>query len=119
MSVVPEPVIVRPYEAESRDRTTVVAIDGDGSIVGRATLSCLYGPRAEVHLELAPSPTITLALIAALEREARKHRLARLELDATRLSEATVAALRRWRPVTNELRASHLHLTWPTTPVNS
>ena len=45
--------------------------------------------------------------------------LLRLELDASELSDATVEALRRWRPVTEERRASHLYLTWPTTPVTS
>ena len=119
MSAAPDPVVVRPSEPETLDHAAVVAVDGDGSIVGRATLSRLYGLRAEIQLELAPSTTITLALIDALEREARKRRLVRLELDAAALSDSTVAALRRWRPVADERRASHLYLTWSTTPVNS
>ena len=82
MSALPDPVVVRPSGPETLDRAAVVAVDGDGSIVGRATLSRLYGPRAEIHLELAPTTTITLALIDALEREARTRRLVRLELDA-------------------------------------
>ena len=119
MSAVPEPVVVRPSEPETVDHAAVVAVDGDGSIVGRATLTRLYGLRAEIRLELASSATITLALIDALEREARKRRLVRLELDAVPLSDSLVAAVRRWRPVADELRTSHLFLTWPTTLVNS
>ncbi|MGZ4270114.1 MAG: hypothetical protein ACXVFT_14725 [Solirubrobacteraceae bacterium] len=119
MSAVPDPVAVRASEPETLDRAAVVALDGDGSIVGRATLSRLYGPRAEVRIELAPTTTITLALIDALEREARKRGLVRLELDAVALSDSSVAALRRWRPVADEVRASHQYLTWSTTPVNS
>jgi hypothetical protein len=119
MSSVPDPVAVRPSEPESIDDAAVVAVDRDDSIVGRATLSRLYGLRAEIRLELAPTTTVALALIAALEREARKRRLVRLELDAAALSDATVVALRRWRSVANELRASQLYLTWSPTPVNS
>jgi hypothetical protein len=119
MSAVPDPVAVRPSEPESIDDAAVVAVDRDDSIVGRATLSRLYGLRAEIRLELAPTTTVALALIAALEREARKRRLVRLELDAAALSDATVVALRRWRSVANELRASQLYLTWSPTPVNS
>ena len=119
MSAAPDPIAVRPSEPETLDRTAVVAVDADGSIIGRATLSRLYGLRAEIHLELAPSTTITLALIDALERKARQRRLVRLELDAEGLSDPTIEAVRRWRSVTEELRASHLFLTWPTTLVNS
>ena len=119
MSAAPNPVVVRPSEPDSLDFATVVALDGDDSIVGRATLSRLYGLRAEIQLEHAPSTTIALALIDALEREARKRRLVRLEIDAVALTDPVVAALRRWRPVTDERRASHLYLTWSTTPVNS
>jgi hypothetical protein len=118
MSAVPDSVVVRPSDPETLDHAAVAAVDGDGSIVGRATLSRLYGLRAEMMLELAPCATITLALVDALEREARKRRLVRLELDAVGLSQPVLAALRRWRPVANELRGSHLYLTWPTTPVN-
>jgi hypothetical protein len=42
-----------------------------------------------------------------------------VELDAVQLSDSLVAAVRRWRPVADEIRASHLYLTWPTTLVNS
>ena len=119
MSALPDPFAVRRSEPETLDRAAVVAVDRDGSIVGRATLSRLYGLRAEIQLELAPTTTITLALIDALEREARKRRLVRLELDADAVTQSTVAALRRWRPLADELRASHAYLTWSTTPVNS
>ena len=119
MSAVPHPVLVRSSEPETLDRAAVVAVDGNGSIVGRASLSRLYGMRAEIHLELAPSTSVTLALIDALEREARKRGLQRLELDAVLLSDSTVAALRRWRPIVCEVRASHTYLTWSTTPVSS
>jgi hypothetical protein len=119
MSAAADPVVVRSSEPESVDRATVVAVSGDGSILGRASLSRLYGMRAEIHLELAPTTTIALALIDALEREARKRRLERLELDAVVLSDSTVAALRRWRPIADEVRAPHTYLTWSTTPVSS
>jgi hypothetical protein len=119
MSAAPDPVLVRSSEPETLDRATVVALDANGSIVGRASLSRLYGMRAEIDLELAPTTTVALALINALEREARKRRLERLELDAVVLSDSTVAALRRWRPIGDELRASSTYLTWSTTPVNS
>ena len=119
MSAVSDPVAVRPSGPETLDRAAVVAVDGAGSIVGRATLSRLYGFRAEIYLELAPSPSITFALIDALEREARRRRLARLELDATGLSDPIVEAFHRRRSVAGELRASHPYLTWSTTPVNS
>lgn len=119
MSAAPDPVAVRPSEPASIDRAAVVAVDGDGSIIGRATLSRLYGLRAEIRLVLAPTTTVALALIDALEREARIRRLVRLDLDAAALSDPTVEALRRWRSVTDERRGSHLYLTWPTTLVNS
>ena len=119
MSAAPDPILVRASEPETLDRAAVVAVNRDGAIVGRATLSRLYGLRAEVNLELAPTTTVALALIDALEREARKRRLVRLELEADAVPESTVAALRRWRPLTDELRASHPYLTWPTTSVNS
>ena len=118
MSVLSEPLSVRLADPETLDRAAVVAVDTNGTIVGRATLSRLYGLRAEIELDLAPSTTIALALVDALEREARKRRLSRLEVDASGLSESVVVALRRWRPVAAELRATHLYLTWPTTLVN-
>jgi hypothetical protein len=119
MTTVPDPVVVRPSEPATLDHAAVVAVDAGGSIVGRAALSRLYGLRAEIRLELAPSTTIALALVDALEREARKRGLARVELDAVALSDSVVAAVRRGRPVADELRTSHLYLTWPTTLVNS
>jgi hypothetical protein len=119
VSALPDPIVVRPSGPGTLDRAAVVAVDDDGSIVGRATLSRLYGPRAEIHLELAPTTTITLALIDALEREARTRRIARLELEADAVTQSTVAALRSWRPVADELRATHAYLTWSTTLVNS
>jgi hypothetical protein len=119
MSAVPDPIVVRPSDPQTLDHAMVVAVDGDGSIVGRATLSRLYGLRAEIQLQQAPSATTAIALVDALEREARQRGLMRLEFDAVDLSESVVAALRRWRPVTDELRASHPYLTWPTTLVNS
>ena len=119
MSAVLDPVVIRAAEPESLDHAAVVAVDANGSIVGRAALSRLYGLRAEIHLELAPTTTIALALVDALEREARTRGLVRLELDAVALSDSLVAAVRRWRPVADEIRSSHLFLTWPTTLVNS
>jgi hypothetical protein len=119
MNAAPDPVVVRPSEPETLDHAAIVAVDVDGTIVGRATLSRLYGFRAEIQLELAPSTTVALVLVDALEREARKRRLVRLEVDAAGLSEPVVTALRRWRPVASELRVAHLYLTWPTTPMNS
>lgn len=119
MSAVSDPVVVRLSDPETLDRAAVVALDSEGSIVGRATLSRLYGLRAEIQLELAPSTMVALALVDALEREARKRRLVRLEVDAASLSESVVTALRRWRSIATELRATHLYLTWSTTPVNS
>ena len=119
MTAVTNPVVVRPSEPETLDRAAVVAVDAVGSIVGRAALSRLYGLRAEIRLELAPSTPIALALVDALEREARTRGLVRVELDAVPLSDSLVAAVRRWRPVADEIRTSHLYLTWPTTLVNS
>jgi hypothetical protein len=119
MSAVPDPVVVHSSEPQTLDRAAVVAVEGNGSIVGRASLSRLYGTRAEIHLELAPTATVTLALIDALEREARKRGLERLELDAVVLSDSTVAALRRWRPIADEVCVSRTYLTWSTTLVNS
>jgi hypothetical protein len=119
MSAVAHPVLVRSSEPETLDRATVVALDGDGAIVGRASLSRLYGMRAEIHLELAPTPTVALALIDALEREARTRALVHVELDTVALSNPLLGAVRRRRPVADEIRGSHLFLTWPTTLVNS
>ena len=108
MTAVTNPVVVRPSEPETLDRAAVVAVDAGGSIVGRAALSRLYGLRAEIQLELAPSTPIALALVDALEREARKRGVVRVELDALALSDSLVAAVRRCRPVADELRTWHL-----------
>jgi hypothetical protein len=109
-------MIVRPTGPETIDRSAVVAVDGVGAVVGRATLSRLYGSRGELELELAPNTTVALALVDAIEREAHTRGLARLELDASNASERVVAALRRWRPVSDERRGLRPYLTWPTTP---
>jgi hypothetical protein len=115
MSATSDAVTVRRSEPETLDHAAVVAVDVDGSIVGRATLSRLYGFGAAIDLELAPSTSVALALVDALERDARRRRLVRLELDTANVSEPVVAALRRRRPVAAERRANSLHLTWPTT----
>jgi hypothetical protein len=119
MSAGPDLVLVRSSEPETLDRAAVVAVDEDGTVVGHATLSRLYGLRAEIQLGLAPSTTIALALVDALEREARRRGLLRVELDVVALSDSLVGAVRRRRPVADEIRTSHLFLTWPTTLVNS
>jgi hypothetical protein len=120
MSVVAHHVLVRSSsEPETPERAAVVALDGDGAIVGRASLSRLYGMRAEIDLELAPTTTVALALIDAVERGARTRGLVHVELDTVALSDSLVGAVRRRRPVADEIRGSHLFLTWPTTLVNS
>jgi hypothetical protein len=50
MSAVTDPVVVRSSGPETVDHATVVT----GVSVGRATLSRLYGLRAEIRLELDP-----------------------------------------------------------------
>jgi hypothetical protein len=116
MSAAPEPLTVRASGPESLDRVEVVALDAIGSVVGHATLSRLYGSRAELELALAPTTTVALALVDAMEREAHARGLSRLELDATAPSERVLAALRRWRAVSDERRGRRPYLTWPTTP---
>lgn len=116
-----DPVLVRPAEPTTRDRASVVALGADGAIVGRATLSRLYGARGEVQLELAPTSAIALALIDKLEGSARGRGLARVELDPKHLSDDVIAALRRSRPTCDDHRSAHqpfgedLPLTWPIT----
>ena len=119
MSAVPVPLTVRPSGAETVDRAEVVALDATGAVVGRATLSRLYGSRAELDLELAPTTTVALALVDAIERAAQSRGIARVELDATVASERVVCALRRWREVSDERRGIRVYLTWPTTPSSS
>jgi hypothetical protein len=111
-----DPLSVRRSGRETLDRAEVVAIDAIGAVVGRAALSRLYGSRAALELELAPTTTVALALVGSMEGEALARGLGRLELDASGASPGVVAALRRRRPVTDERRGHRLHLTWPTTP---
>jgi hypothetical protein len=119
MSAVADSIVVRPSEPQTLDRAAVVATDADGSIVGRATLSRLYGLRAEIQLEVASSDAVEVALIAALEHVARERRLLRLELPAESASRTTATALRHGRHVTDERRRGLPYLTWPTTPLSS
>ena len=116
MSAVPDPLTVHPSGPESIDRAEVVALDPMGAVVGRATLVRLYGLRGEVRFEQAPTTTVALALIDALEQEARLRGLSRLELDAGAASQRIATALRRWRDISVEPRGVRVHLTWPTTP---
>jgi hypothetical protein len=119
MSAVADPIVVRPSEPQTLDRAAVVATDADGSIVGRATLSRLYGLSAEIQLELASSDAVEIALIDALEQVARERRLLRLELAARSASRTTATALRHGRYVRDERRRELPYLTWPTTPLSS
>lgn len=114
-----ERIVVRPSQPHTLDRAAAVAADGDGSVVGRATLSRLYGLRAKIELELTASDAVTIALIDALEQEARQRRLVRLELAARSVSLAIADALRQGRDATDERRGDLPYLTWSTTPVNS
>ena len=115
----PDPLTVRPAGTETVDRSDVIARDGAGAVVGRATLSRLYGSRGELELELAPTTTVALALVDAIEQSARSRGLARLEIDANEAAELVVAVLRRWRVVSEERRGLRLFLTWPTTTSRS
>jgi hypothetical protein len=119
MSAVADRIAVRPSESQTLDRAAVVAADTDGAIVGRATLSHLYGLRAEIQLELASSDAVAVALIDALEQVARERRLLRIELAARSVSQTTAAALRHGRHVADERRGELPYFTWPTTPLNS
>jgi hypothetical protein len=119
MAAVAKQIVIRASEPTTLDRAAVAAVDGDGWIVGRATLSRLYGLRAEIQLEMASSDAVALALIDALEQEARMRRLVRLELAARSVSRAVAGALRHTRPVSDELRRDLPYLTWPTTQLSS
>jgi hypothetical protein len=119
MSAVADPIVVRSSEPQTLDRAAVVATDADGAIVGRATLSRLYGLSAEIQLELASSDAVEIALIDALEQVARERRLLRLELAARSASRTTATALRHGRYVRDERRRELPYLTWPTTPLSS
>jgi hypothetical protein len=109
------PLFVRASGSQTLDHASVVALGADGAIVGRATLSRLYGARGEVQIGLAPTTAIALALIAAIEGNARARGLASLELDPSGLPGEVIAALRRSRPARDEPCGKHLHLIWPTT----
>ncbi len=91
-------------------------MDAGGAIIGRATLSRMYGARGELQLEPAPSGTVGLALVEAIERAARERGLAQLELNATQTSDRLVAALRHARPTGEEQFGSNVWMIWPTTP---
>jgi hypothetical protein len=116
MSAMPDTLTVHPAAPVTVDRAEVVALDAVGAVVGRATLRRLYGSRAELTIEDAPTTSVALALVDAMEREAQLRGLARLELAMAAGSERVIAALRRWRDVTTESRGRHAYLTWPTTP---
>jgi len=111
----PDAVLVRASDPATADHASAVALGADGAIVGRATLSRLYGARGELQLELAPTTAIALALIDTLEDGARARGLAQLELDPEHVATGTVEALLRSRPTHERRRGTHLHLTWPTT----
>ena len=114
-SPVPDPVLVRAAEPSTVDNASVVALSVDGAIVGRATMSRLYGARAELRLDLAPTTAIALALIDTLEGSARARGIAQLELDLARAPVGAIEALRRSRPTHEQQRGNHVNLTWPTT----
>ena len=111
----PDAVLVRASDPATADHASVVALGADGAIVGRATLSRLYGARGELQLELAPTTAIALALIDTLEDGARARGVAELELDPGHAPAGAIQALRRSRPTHPRQRGDHLHLTWPTT----
>jgi hypothetical protein len=116
MSAGLDPLLVRPSGPMTLDRMSFVAVDGRETIVGRATLSRMYGARGELQLELARTGSVTLALVEAIERAARERGLAQLELNASQTGERLVAAVRHARPIHEEQFGSDLWMTWPTTP---
>jgi hypothetical protein len=115
MSASPDPLLVRPSGPATLDRTSFVAVDAVGTIVGRATLARLYGSRGELQLELARTGTVALALVGAVERAARERGLAQLELNASETADCLVAAIRHARPTRDEQLGGDLQVTWPTT----
>jgi hypothetical protein len=119
MSAGPDPLLVRPSAPGTLDHTSFVAVDAIGTIVGRATLSRMYGARGELELELAPNGTVALALIEAVERAACERGLAQLELNASQTSDSLLAAVRHARPTRDEQFGSDVWMTWPTTPPRS
>jgi hypothetical protein len=116
MSAGPDPLLVRPSGPGTLDRMSFVAVDGPETIVGRATLSRMYGSRGELQLELARTGTVALALVEAIERAARERGFAQLELNASQTSERLVAAVRHARTTREEQFGSDVWMTWPTTP---
>ncbi len=112
----PDPVLVRPTGPATLDSASLIAFDAIGTIVGRATLSRMYGARGELQLELARTGTVALALIDAVERAARDRGLVNLELNASKTADRLVAALRRARPTRDEQRGTDLRVTWTPTP---
>jgi hypothetical protein len=119
MSAVADRILVRLTEPQTLDRAAASAVDGGGSVVGRATLSRLYGLRAEIELDLATSDAVAIALIDALEREARRRRLVRLELASRSVSRSVATAVRHSRHASEERRRDLPYLTWSTTSMSS
>jgi len=115
MSPPPDPVRVRTAEPTTVDCAAVIALGADGAIVGRGTMSRLYGARGSLQLDLAPTTPIALALIDSLEGSARARGLAQLEIDPRHAPTGAIEALRRSRPTHERRHGTNLHLTWPTT----
>jgi hypothetical protein len=106
---------LRPGDAANVDWASVIAVDGDDVVVGRATLSRLYGARGEIGLELVPGPAVALRLIESVEHLALERGMQRVELDGSTVSAPLLAAVRASRPTRDEQRGTHVHVTWPTT----
>jgi hypothetical protein len=115
VSAATEHVRLRTGADETIDRASVLAVDGDDAVVGRAALSRLYGARGEVTLEAAGG-RLALLLVEAVERLARDRGLERLELDASAVAPALLAVLRGSRPTRDDQRGTDVYLSWPTTP---
>lgn len=115
MSGPPAAAAVRASASATPGDACIVALDREGAIVGRARLSRLYGRRGEVHLDLAPTDEIAIALVSALEANASAHGLAQLELEQGGVPTDVVVALRRARRAHDELRGSTPRLIWQTT----
>ena len=101
-------------EGESPDGAVAVALAGD-DVVGRATLTRLYGARAELVLDSPGGDGVNERLLEALEGAAGEHNLRRLELDVGTAPPDFVAAVRRTRLTREEHRGEQVRLTWPTT----
>lgn len=108
-----------PGGTDSVDSASVVAMSPDGTVLGEATVSRLYGARGELILELSPRerlklPTadeVALALVEAIERAAVARGLMRLELDARTIDHTAVIVLLEHA----HRRDTQLQLSWPTT----